>query len=127
VLSLGLVHNKSEALSFLDASTEKEDTDSPSRKRMRKDGDEEDAVEEEPSSAIFHPDFTYPLYGEEEKLFGFQGLDVKVENLSYRVALKVTCINFDVLSSNIYRSSSLLEHCARISTSALKRSVQQRT
>lgn len=32
----------------------------------------------------FHPDFTYPIFGEQEKIFGYKGLDIKVSPLPAR-------------------------------------------
>jgi histone acetyltransferase 1 len=28
--------------------------------------------------APFHPTFTYPIFGEHEKIFGYKGLDIQV-------------------------------------------------
>jgi histone acetyltransferase 1 len=30
----------------------------------------------------FSPAFTYPIFGEQEKIFGYRGLDIKVSRLS---------------------------------------------
>jgi histone acetyltransferase 1 len=38
-------------------------------------GDE--AIAEEP----FSPAFTYPIFGEQEKIFGYQGLNIQVSGL----------------------------------------------
>lgn len=31
----------------------------------------------------FHPDFTYPIFGDQEKIFGYEGLEIKVRGLSF--------------------------------------------
>lgn len=45
--------------------------------------DEEEALangsdEEQTSVGAFTPDFTYPIFGEQEKIFGYKGLEIKV-------------------------------------------------
>jgi hypothetical protein len=41
--------------------------------------DDADALgDDDPAIQPFHPDFTYPIFGEQEKIFGYKGLDVQV-------------------------------------------------
>ncbi|KAJ2359545.1 histone acetyltransferase 1, partial [Coemansia sp. RSA 2611] len=49
---------------------------------LSQDMEEEDDEEEEGGADViqFHPTFTYPIYGEHERIFGYKGLRI---NLSY--------------------------------------------
>lgn len=54
--------------------------------------EDEEIVVQEP----FSPAFTYPIFGEHEKIFGYQGLDVKVcpSYISRRAQLlTISCIS----------------------------------
>lgn len=46
--------------------------------RALEDADALSGEEELAAIEPFHPDFTYPIFGEQEKIFGYRGLDIKV-------------------------------------------------
>ncbi|KAJ2109475.1 histone acetyltransferase 1, partial [Coemansia sp. RSA 921] len=54
-------------------------------------GDEEENEEGEGADVIeFHPEFTYPIYGEHERIFGYKGLSI---NLNYAAGSLATYFN----------------------------------
>ncbi|KAJ1783258.1 histone acetyltransferase 1, partial [Coemansia sp. RSA 1938] len=73
-------------------------------------GDEEENEEGEGADVIeFHPEFTYPIYGEHERIFGYKGLSI---NLNYAAGSLATYFNI--------KYTKRIEQMESTSTVALK-------
>ncbi|WRT65548.1 histone acetyltransferase type B catalytic subunit [Kwoniella shivajii] len=83
--------------------------------QMVRDPEDEDVLENEDQQAIepFNPNFTYPIFGEHEKIFGYKGLDIQLKfasgslrqylSINYDSRLNSTATPADELEGTLYK------------------------
>ncbi|WVQ94717.1 hypothetical protein IAU59_001797 [Kwoniella sp. CBS 9459] len=69
--------------------------------QLVRDPEDEDALQNEDKRAVepFNPSFTYPIFGEHEKIFGYKGLDIQLQSSSGSLKQYLSVTYDDKLSS----------------------------